>query len=301
MRKIGELPAEAQARRLAAYLTSRGMPAQAEASRGGAWEVWVLDDQHLDAAGEELQRFQAEPDAARYSQGAKEAERKKAEEEAQWKRARSRIIDARVQSGLFATNLMGPVTLGFILLCVGLFILGLLGHQKELERWFFISRVYPQLTGLWLPEIQKGQVWRLFTPCLLHAGILHILFNMLWLRQFGSNIESVEGSWYLLAQVIVFGIAGNLAQYFLVGPFFLGMSGVNFGLFGYMFICGRQDVKRAYRLDRDTVVLLFVWFLLGFTGLVGPIANAAHAGGLVAGVLWATVVSRQIPFTRIRW
>src|SRR4029077_17402348 len=65
-----------------------------------------------------------------------------------------------------------------------------------------------------LPEIRHGQIWRLVTPMLIHFGALHILFNMLWLRDLGSMIEGRQSSWLLGLLVLVVAACSNLAQFY---------------------------------------------------------------------------------------
>jgi GlpG protein len=77
----------------------------------------------------------------------------------------------------------------------------------------------------------------------------------------------------------------NVAQYVMKGPAFGGMSGVLYALIAYIWIRGRFDPTLGFVLNRGTVVALLVWLLLGFTGSLGPVANYAHLGGLIAGSL----------------
>jgi GlpG protein len=120
---------------------------------------------------------------------------------------------------------------------------------------------------------------------------------MLWLRDLGSLIERREGSLRFLLKVLLIAILSNLAQYisgglartdnlhFLAGSvYFGGMSGVVYGLFGYVWIHGKFDPQSGYELHPYIVITMMVWFFLCFTGMVGDIANAAHAGGLVVGM-----------------
>jgi GlpG protein len=58
-----------------------------------------------------------------------------------------------------------------------------------------------------------------------------------------------------------------------------------YALLGYIWVKGRRDPSLGLGLSRQTVVILLAWLGLGFTGLLGNIANYAHLGGLVAGLL----------------
>ena len=74
-------------------------------------------------------------------------------------------------------------------------------------------------------SIERGQVWRLISPIFVHFGVLHLVFNLWWLKDFGSAIERVFSSTYLLVLVLVFGLTSNVAQYWWVGsPMFVNPS-----------------------------------------------------------------------------
>lgn len=302
MRKIGNLTNEQHARRFADYLTAHGIAAQADTARDGSWEVWVIDDAHLQDAPRQFEEFASAPDAPIYVEGSRAAQKLKKKAASENRRSRTRVIDARSQWGVFRDAGVGPFTTAVILLCVGIYILQEMGGRGDaLEQLFFITTLQGAASGEVLPEVQRGQIWRLFTPALLHGTILHIIFNMMMLQRLGGSIENIEGSFRFLVMLVVFAVAGNLLQYFTGSWRFLGMSGGVYGLFGFYWICARHDPNRAYVLDKGTVVMMVAWFLLGFTGLVGPIANGAHAGGLIAGILLAMFTIRQVPFTRIRF
>ena len=142
-----------------------------------------------------------------------------------------------------------------------------------------------------LPEIRHGEIWRLFTPMFIHFGILHILFNMLWLRDLGSMIEAREGSLRLLVVVLLTSAGSNLAQYGISvpmlgggSPVFGGMSGVVYGLLGYIWMRGKFDPSTRLFLHKNTGTMMLVWLVLCFTGMLGPVANLAHLFGLLIGM-----------------
>jgi GlpG protein len=132
--------------------------------------------------------------------------------------------------------------------------------------------------------ILEGQIWRLITPIFMHGDPFHLFFNMLWLRDLGSVIEARRGRWKFLALVLGTAVLSNVAQAF-VGVYFLGMSGVVFGLFGYVWMQSRYVPSSGFYMPPNVVMLMLIWMALCYTGAVGAIANAAHTVGLVTGMM----------------
>jgi membrane associated rhomboid family serine protease len=126
----------------------------------------------------------------------------------------------------------------------------------------------------------------LITPIFIHFGLLHILFNSLWLWELGGAIERTSQAWKLGVLVLVIGLLSNLAQYFYAGPYFGGMSGVVYGLLGYVWAQGRFNPAARLVLNQSVMAMMMIWFVLCWTGWLGPVANMAHSAGLLAGLLW---------------
>ena len=147
-----------------------------------------------------------------------------------------------------------------------------------------------------LPEIQQGQLWRLVTPMFLHFSIFHIVFNMLWTWELGRIIEWQQGAWLLAALIFGISMVSNLAQYLVSGPLFGGMSGVIYGLFGYIWIQSLTNPRFRIRLNPVIIKLMLGWFVLCWSGLLErffglAVANTAHSAGLASGVVMALIVS----------
>jgi rhomboid protease GluP len=128
-----------------------------------------------------------------------------------------------------------------------------------------------------------GRWWTLVTAVYLHGGILHILFNVLWIRQLGPAVEELYGRARLAVIFTVAGAAGFSVSNWVGVPFTIGASGSIFGLLGAMVAYGRQRggvfgsmVLRQY--GQWAIVL----FILGF--FMAGVNNLAHAGGFVGGL-----------------
>lgn len=180
------------------------------------------------------------------------------------------------------------VTATLIALSLIVALFSKLGRDFQFLHVLFISE-YRQ----GLPEILQGQLWRLLTPIIIHFGILHIVFNMLWLYQLGSAIEQRQNSDRMFTLVIIIAILSNLAQYMWSGPIFGGMSGVVYGLLGYVWAQGKYNPRSGIGLNQSTTVMMLIWFIVCWLGLVGNIANMAHTIGLICGVILGLLYSPQ--------
>jgi membrane associated rhomboid family serine protease len=136
-----------------------------------------------------------------------------------------------------------------------------------------------------LTDVKKGHLWRLFTPMFLHFGILHLGFNLMWLWTLGTMLELRFGGWKFLGLLLAVALLSNVAQGYWSGTRFGGMSGANYGLFGFLYLRGKFHPAPGAVLSDQTIRGMLIWLVICFTGIVGPIANAAHLGGLIAGGL----------------
>lgn len=150
--------------------------------------------------------------------------------------------------------------------------------------------------------IFSGNWWVLVTAMFLHGGVLHILFNMMWVRDLGPQTEYLFGPHKMLTIFILSGIAGNLVAVFtpllansLLGTRLdmipvIGASGAVFGLMGAIIAFGK---KRGGIFGRHLVRQMGMWALIlivmGF--LMPGISNAAHIGGFIGGFLLGLILS----------
>jgi GlpG protein len=138
--------------------------------------------------------------------------------------------------------------------------------------------------------VTSGQVWRLLSPAFLHFSWMHLIFNMLWLWYFGRQVEVLHGSTRMLMLLLTAGIGANLAQYATGTVLFGGMSGVDFALLGYVWLMSRRAPRSGFFVPQMLVVFMLGWMVFTMTDLAGAVgfgnvANEAHVGGLVVGLL----------------
>ena len=193
-----------------------------------------------------------------------------------------------------------PATAGLIVVCAVVALWTGLGSSLEAVRWLtFVDLID---TGASFPGLADGQAWRLLTPIFIHFGIVHLIFNLMWLFDLGGVIEARWRSFHFLRLVVIIGVIANAAQFAVNWDFAHGvryanalsggMSGVVYGLFGYVWIRGRREPSLNVRLHQQTVVLMLGWLVFCMTGMMGYIGNTAHAVGLLVGVLAGLVDSR---------
>ena len=319
MRAIDEFSSEQEARLLGDYLYAKGIGNDVD-EEDGVWTLWIHDDDQLAKAKDELKAFRANPTNSQYAEGGRQAAILRKEEAQADALAAKRQVDVRTQ--VFGQSMTGTPYLTFLIIGLCVMVQVLAVAEKDLSRLHIsgidlTSETKSKMTGgeqtqyrlqkILLPEITgqkvqlrdekkivgRGQVWRLVTPILLHFGWMHFIFNLYWLYFLGGGMEGQLGTGRFLGFILFAAVLSNLGQYLLSGPNFGGMSGVNYGLFGYLWIRGNRDPSFGLQLDQGTITMLLIWFAICFTGLVGPIANTAHTLGLVVGVAGGWFASQR--------
>jgi GlpG protein len=280
MRRIAELNTENQALRFWNFLKHKGIESTLEkvdSSKHNSCEIWVAEEDKVSLAFSYFDEFKANPDDPKFTSISK---KENVVENASSKRGYKEFNLREKWHKLDRSP--STVTLSLIITCAAVFLLSGMGKNTELVGGFFISE---KLDGQ-LSEFLSGEIWRVFTPIFLHFNFLHILFNMFWLNDLGGQIEKRKGPKFFISFLLVVALVSNLTQFLLSGPAFGGMSGVVYGLFGYVWVKTRLDPADGFRLDPMIAMIMFGFFFVCFTGVFGGIANWAHAGGLAVGIAW---------------
>jgi len=171
---------------------------------------------------------------------------------------------------------------------------------------FFAQLLIPlttELLGLHpILVAQRFWVWQLATYMFLHGGLFHILFNMLALWMFGTELERVWGTRYFVKYYFVTGIgAGVLTVLFSLLPFdvaqnlqrvnIVGASGAIYGLllaFGLYFPDRPIYMYFVFPIPAKIFVLIMgaIAFYSSLSDAGGGVANATHLGGIIVGYLY---------------
>lgn len=155
------------------------------------------------------------------------------------------------------------------------------------------------VAGLLWHTLASGEFWRPIGPAFLHFSLLHILFNMMWLKNLGEAIEFERGTTKFLLLCLIIAVISNVAQLYWSGPNFGGMSGVVFGLIGYIWMKGKTQPQHGIGMTHQSITFAILWLVLCMTGTLGAIANGAHLVGFLTGIVIGArqAIYKKLPFT----
>jgi GlpG protein len=156
--------------------------------------------------------------------------------------------------------------------------------------------------GLWSGEkldflsFWQNNIYRWFSPALIHLSLMHIVMNSFWWWVLAKEIEVNDGASALIILTLILGVGAGYAQYLAVGPYFAGLSGVTYGLMGWVW--GRQYRYRTAPLPRYQLpswlfpfmmvsMVVIIMFDSAFGGL--NIGHESHIAGALLGVIMAIV------------
>ena len=131
--------------------------------------------------------------------------------------------------------------------------------------------------------------WTPITAIYLHGSLLHIFFNMMWVRQLGPVVEELFGPFRLFAIFTIAGVTGFIASTLVGHAFTLGASGSIFGLLAAAIAYGRRAGAQLF--TRQFLQWAGLLFIMGF--VMPGVDNWAHGGGFIGGYAAAYVFSRS--------
>ena len=176
------------------------------------------------------------------------------------------------------------MTITLVVINVGLFLLTLLSPDTadEVYRW-----------GVQITDnvLNNRELYRLVSGMFLHADVAHVLFNCLALYYIGAQVERFFGHLRFILIYLLGGLAGSITALFFNSAV-LGASGAVFAIWGAEAIFLYQHRKLfgagAMARLRWTAIMVIFNFVIGIAANIDgtrPIANFAHLGGLLGGVI----------------
>jgi rhomboid protease GluP len=191
--------------------------------------------------------------------------------------------------------------------CVGLYVASLLlGGGARVGAGGPLAILSPRSESLFLlgasgalPVFELGRWWTLLSAGWLHGSLLHLFFNMMWVRQLAPETAELYGPGRLVIIYTVAGVAGfalssTAGAYlpFLGGArFTVGASAAVFGLLGALVHYGRRTGSSVVHGQAFTYAAVMFVF-----GLIMPgVDNYAHAGGFAGGYLAGRVLDPVAP------
>jgi len=300
MRQAGVLESEQYANDLADYLVTQGIDVMVDKEADG-YAVWVRNEDDFQRAREEFVAFEGDPLHQKYSASRRAAEEIRREKEREQRERAKKYVEFRKrwQQGGMQRR---PATVAIIVIAVAI------GFATN----FFDTRVdkFSQVTGylttchVEIPEagrvqyprdifaqIKEGEVWRLFTPALLHHGVMHMVFNLYWLYALGGMIEEKQGARVLIGLWFLYAIGSGVGSQIVdPQPLMAGMSGAIYGIFGHVWMKSRFNPASGMYLSQNVVWLMLGWFILCVAGVIDlllgiHVDNWGHGFGLALGIL----------------
>ena len=292
MRRLGTLSNHSSAELLKNHLFTLGVNTKLE-REGTEWALWVHDEDQVPLARTEFTAFQANPSDRRYSIAPLTAEKLRLQRALEDIAARKRQINLTKKWQGLQQHI--PITALLILLSVWVGVVTKLGIDRNAcERFLYsgwhtdepTNRIVPDS---WAETVAKRQVYRWISPIFLHFGPWHLLFNMSATLTYGRAIEQRSGSWRFLGIVLAIALISNFCQFCMSGPTFGGMSGVDFGLFGFLWMKSRYSPDYGVGMGRDYIIQSLFFLVICLLGALGPIANTAHFMGMFTGMALAMI------------
>lgn len=157
---------------------------------------------------------------------------------------------------------------------------------------FLFQNVYDSWGYLaFFPAFAFESPWMFVTSIFLHADIEHLFFNMLILFFLGINLERSIGKKSFVMLFIISGIVGNFGYLITASnPFTpaIGASGAIYGIVGTLATIAPFMMVVIWMIPMPMIVVAIFWAITDFAGLFAPsgIANGAHLGGMLVGVLY---------------
>ena len=184
-----------------------------------------------------------------------------------------------------------PCTAALIVVNVAVFIFLSFGGMTE-DAYYMLRN-----GAMYLPLLQQGEYYRMFTSIFLHFGFSHLVNNMLMLGVMGWQLELVVGRIKFLIIYFAAGLGGNVLSALAelrTGDYAVsaGASGAIFGIIGaLLYIAVRNHGQIGNVSGQGILIMVALTLYYGFTS--SGVDNFAHIGGLAAGFVLAVLLYRE--------
>ena len=315
MRSLGQIDGRKQTEQFVAYLLTQKIKTHIEGVDGkpDSWEVWIRNEDQLAEASKQLLAFKQDPTDSRYETAMKEATRL-LESEQKAKQAAARNIRRMDTSATPRMNRgpIPPLTLTLVILAI---VVSLVSNFTDLganNKWgqVVVNELSFVEPAVWTrtkdpaASLKRGEIWRVVTPIFMHGSMLHLAFNILMLVSLGRMTERLQGTPKFAVFVLMLAVFPNLLQGLMPpwlggGPLFVGISGVVYGLFGYIWIRSSLHPEMGIVIPMPMVMIFLGLIVIGFAASMSAatlswnLANHCHLGGLLVGIAVAYASEKE--------
>lgn len=184
------------------------------------------------------------------------------------------------------------ISLVSIVLFVGINLEGNLDNWEIYKKWGSPSST----------DIFNGNYWGLISSNFLHTELWHIGFNLYWIWVFGKKIEFENKKPFYTILILTSALVSSSAQLSFSDSTGIGLSGIGYSFFGFIYIKSKTTEVYKNYLDKKTINLFMFWLLLCIVltqAKAWTVGNAAHIGGLFWGMSLAYIsrFQRKIQLT----
>lgn len=139
-------------------------------------------------------------------------------------------------------------------------------------------------------HIVAGQWWRLLSAAFLHAGLMHLAMNLIFIYYGGSQIEMMIGHWRFFVIYFVSALGGNLLSFALSPALSVGASTAIAGMLASVIVLEKFYPYHTYLkyLAKNYTLLVIINVVFGFFSTT--IDHAGHLGGFISGALITTIL-----------
>ncbi len=174
--------------------------------------------------------------------------------------------------------------------CIAIFLE--LMQKGDYASWAALSKLgYLSPNDIW-----DGKYWGLVTSVFVHTQLWHVAFNVYWLWILGGALERSIGHVYWLVFFIMAALVSSGIQFGTSGDTGIGLSGVGYGMFGFMWIARDRYPEFQQTLTKQIIILFTGWLIFCVIASllhIMDVGNGSHIGGLLFGMGTAAIFASK--------